>query len=68
MRCLDVVMAFPGIALAAVLVAVFGGGILPCLICASSWLPVRSPAGGKCGRTGQRDSTSTARTTSPPSG
>jgi peptide/nickel transport system permease protein len=27
MRCLDVVMAFPGIALAAVLVAVFGGGI-----------------------------------------
>jgi peptide/nickel transport system permease protein len=28
MRALDVIMAFPGIALAAVLVAVFGGGIL----------------------------------------
>ncbi|MEV7191193.1 dipeptide/oligopeptide/nickel ABC transporter permease/ATP-binding protein [Streptomyces sp. NPDC093510] len=37
MRCLDVVMAFPGIALAAVLVAVFGGG-LPVLICAIAFL------------------------------
>ncbi|WP_394434284.1 dipeptide/oligopeptide/nickel ABC transporter permease/ATP-binding protein [Streptomyces sp. SGAir0957] len=37
MRCLDVVMAFPGIALAAVLVAVFGGGI-PVLICALAFL------------------------------
>ena len=37
MRCLDVVMAFPGIALAAVLVAVFGGGI-PILICAIAFL------------------------------
>ncbi|MCX5081607.1 dipeptide/oligopeptide/nickel ABC transporter permease/ATP-binding protein [Streptomyces sp. NPDC056121] len=37
MRCLDVVMAFPGIALAAVLVAVFGGGI-PVLICAIAFL------------------------------
>ncbi|MFF1376735.1 dipeptide/oligopeptide/nickel ABC transporter permease/ATP-binding protein [Streptomyces sp. NPDC058308] len=37
MRCLDVVMAFPGIALAAVLVAVFGGGILV-LICAIAFL------------------------------
>ncbi|TGA89553.1 dipeptide/oligopeptide/nickel ABC transporter permease/ATP-binding protein [Streptomyces sp. MZ04] len=37
MRCLDVVMAFPGIALAAVLVAVFGGGIMV-LICAIAFL------------------------------
>ncbi|MER6525308.1 dipeptide/oligopeptide/nickel ABC transporter permease/ATP-binding protein [Streptomyces sp. NPDC001508] len=37
MRCLDVVMAFPGIALAAVLVAVFGGGI-SVLICAIAFL------------------------------
>ncbi|MGW1608677.1 dipeptide/oligopeptide/nickel ABC transporter permease/ATP-binding protein [Streptomyces sp. NPDC002285] len=37
MRCLDVVMAFPGIALAAVLVAVFGGGITV-LICAIALL------------------------------
>ncbi|RFU85142.1 ATP-binding cassette domain-containing protein [Streptomyces triticagri] len=39
MRCLDVVMAFPGIALAAVLVSVFGGGI-PVLICAIAFLYV----------------------------
>jgi peptide/nickel transport system permease protein len=37
MRCLDIVMAFPGIALAAVLVAVFGGGITV-LICAIAFL------------------------------
>ncbi|MFF7985903.1 dipeptide/oligopeptide/nickel ABC transporter permease/ATP-binding protein [Streptomyces sp. NPDC007901] len=37
MRCLDVVMAFPGIALAAVLVSVFGGG-LTVLICAIAFL------------------------------
>ncbi|WP_371647389.1 dipeptide/oligopeptide/nickel ABC transporter permease/ATP-binding protein [Streptomyces mirabilis] len=37
MRCLDVVMAFPGIALAAVLVAVFGDGITV-LICAIAFL------------------------------
>ncbi|MEU9291374.1 dipeptide/oligopeptide/nickel ABC transporter permease/ATP-binding protein [Streptomyces sp. NPDC048275] len=37
MRCLDMVMAFPGIALAAVLVAVFGGGITV-LICAIAFL------------------------------
>ncbi|MFC4501643.1 MULTISPECIES: dipeptide/oligopeptide/nickel ABC transporter permease/ATP-binding protein [Streptomyces] len=37
MRSLDVVMAFPGIALAAVLVAVFGGGITV-LICAIAFL------------------------------
>ncbi|WLW55111.1 dipeptide/oligopeptide/nickel ABC transporter permease/ATP-binding protein [Streptomyces sp. YU58] len=37
MRCLDVVMAFPGIALAAVLVAVFGSGITV-LICAIAFL------------------------------
>lgn len=37
MRCLDVVMAFPGVALAAVLVAVFGGGI-GVLICAIAFL------------------------------
>ncbi|MEV1019101.1 dipeptide/oligopeptide/nickel ABC transporter permease/ATP-binding protein [Streptomyces sp. NPDC050264] len=37
MRCLDIVMAFPGIALAAVLVAVFGGGV-PVLICAIAFL------------------------------
>ncbi|WP_406837199.1 dipeptide/oligopeptide/nickel ABC transporter permease/ATP-binding protein [Streptomyces sp. AHU1] len=37
MRALDVVMAFPGIALAAVLVAVFGGGITV-LICAIAFL------------------------------
>src|SRR5687767_8178831 len=27
MRCMDIVMAFPGVALAAVLISVFGGGI-----------------------------------------
>ncbi|MGW0170477.1 dipeptide/oligopeptide/nickel ABC transporter permease/ATP-binding protein [Streptomyces sp. NPDC003343] len=37
MRCLDVVMAFPGIALAAVLISVFGGGITV-LICAIAFL------------------------------
>ncbi|MWA05915.1 ATP-binding cassette domain-containing protein [Actinomadura sp. LD22] len=37
MRVLDVVMAFPGIALAAVLVAVFGGGI-PVLVLAIAFL------------------------------
>lgn len=37
MRCLDVVMAFPGIALAAVLIAVFGGEITV-LICAIAFL------------------------------
>jgi peptide/nickel transport system permease protein len=37
MRCLDIVMAFPSIALAAVLVTVFGGGI-PILICALALL------------------------------
>ncbi|MFI6348912.1 dipeptide/oligopeptide/nickel ABC transporter permease/ATP-binding protein [Streptomyces sp. NPDC050560] len=37
MRVLDVIMAFPGIALAAVLVTVFGGGI-PILICALAFL------------------------------
>ncbi|MFI7061264.1 dipeptide/oligopeptide/nickel ABC transporter permease/ATP-binding protein [Kribbella sp. NPDC050124] len=37
MRCLDVVMAFPGIALAAVLVAVFGGSI-PVLVIAIAFL------------------------------
>ncbi|MEU6219265.1 dipeptide/oligopeptide/nickel ABC transporter permease/ATP-binding protein [Streptomyces sp. NPDC047022] len=37
MRCLDIVMAFPGIALAAVLVSVFGGGITV-LICAIAFL------------------------------
>jgi peptide/nickel transport system permease protein len=37
MRCLDIVMAFPGIALAAVFVAVFGGGI-PVLIGAIAFL------------------------------
>ncbi|MEU6574072.1 dipeptide/oligopeptide/nickel ABC transporter permease/ATP-binding protein [Streptomyces sp. NPDC046805] len=37
MRCLDVVMAFPGIALAAVLVVVFGGGITV-LICAIAFV------------------------------
>ncbi|MFB9504047.1 dipeptide/oligopeptide/nickel ABC transporter permease/ATP-binding protein [Streptomyces aurantiacus] len=37
MRCLDIVMAFPGIALAAVFVAVFGGGI-PILIGAIAFL------------------------------
>ncbi|MEU2558545.1 dipeptide/oligopeptide/nickel ABC transporter permease/ATP-binding protein [Streptomyces longispororuber] len=37
MRVLDIVMAFPGIALAAVLVAVFGGGITV-LICAIAFL------------------------------
>lgn len=37
MRCLDVVMAFPGIALAAVLVSVFGGGITV-VICAIAFL------------------------------
>ncbi|AKH81570.1 ABC transporter [Streptomyces sp. CNQ-509] len=39
MRCLDIVMAFPGIALAAVLVAVFGGSI-PVLVCAIAFLYV----------------------------
>lgn len=39
MRCLDVVMAFPGIALAAVLVSVFDGGITV-LICAIAFLYV----------------------------
>ncbi|MGW5062363.1 dipeptide/oligopeptide/nickel ABC transporter permease/ATP-binding protein [Streptomyces sp. NPDC004096] len=37
MRCLDVVMAFPRIALAAVLISVFGGGITV-LICAIAFL------------------------------
>ncbi|UCM89835.1 dipeptide/oligopeptide/nickel ABC transporter permease/ATP-binding protein [Streptomyces marincola] len=37
MRVLDIVMAFPGIALAAVLISVFGGGI-PVLICAIAFL------------------------------
>ncbi|WP_433463380.1 dipeptide/oligopeptide/nickel ABC transporter permease/ATP-binding protein [Spirillospora sp. CA-128828] len=37
MRALDVIMAFPGIALAAVLVAVFGGGI-PVLVLAIAFL------------------------------
>ncbi|MFC7305636.1 dipeptide/oligopeptide/nickel ABC transporter permease/ATP-binding protein [Streptomyces monticola] len=37
MRCLDIVMAFPGIALAAVLIAVFGGSI-PVLIGAIAFL------------------------------
>ncbi|RKN08163.1 dipeptide/oligopeptide/nickel ABC transporter permease/ATP-binding protein [Streptomyces radicis] len=37
MRSLDIVMAFPGIALAAVLISVFGGGI-PVLICAIAFL------------------------------
>ncbi|WP_221357237.1 dipeptide/oligopeptide/nickel ABC transporter permease/ATP-binding protein [Streptomyces beigongshangae] len=37
MRCLDIVMAFPGIALAAVFVAVFGGGV-PVLIGAIAFL------------------------------
>jgi peptide/nickel transport system permease protein len=37
MRTLDVVMAFPGIAIAAVLVSVFGGGI-PVLVCAIAFL------------------------------
>ncbi|HEY2672030.1 MAG TPA: dipeptide/oligopeptide/nickel ABC transporter permease/ATP-binding protein [Rugosimonospora sp.] len=37
MRILDVIMAFPGIALAAVLVAVFGGSI-PVLVCAIAFL------------------------------
>ncbi|WP_461036560.1 ABC transporter permease, partial [Streptomyces mayteni] len=39
MRGLDVVMAFPGIALAAVLISVFGGGI-PVLICAIAFLNI----------------------------
>ncbi|MDT0323677.1 ABC transporter permease, partial [Streptomyces millisiae] len=39
MRGLDVIMAFPGIALAAVLIAVFGGGI-PVLICAIAFLNI----------------------------
>ncbi|MDT0443511.1 dipeptide/oligopeptide/nickel ABC transporter permease/ATP-binding protein [Streptomyces johnsoniae] len=37
MRTLDIVMAFPGVALAAVLISVFGGGI-PVLICAIAFL------------------------------
>jgi peptide/nickel transport system ATP-binding protein/peptide/nickel transport system permease protein len=37
MRCMDIVMAFPGVALAAVLISVFGGGI-PVLICAIAFL------------------------------
>ncbi|MFG6201166.1 dipeptide/oligopeptide/nickel ABC transporter permease/ATP-binding protein [Nonomuraea sp. JJY05] len=43
MRLLDVVMAFPGIALAAVLVAVFGGGI-PVLVMAMAFLYMPSVA------------------------
>ena len=43
MRMLDVVMAFPGIALAAVLVAVFGGGI-PVLVFAIAFLYMPSVA------------------------
>ncbi|GIJ61194.1 dipeptide/oligopeptide/nickel ABC transporter permease/ATP-binding protein [Virgisporangium aurantiacum] len=43
MRTLDVVMAFPGIALAAVLVAVFGGGV-PVLVCAIAFLYMPSVA------------------------
>ncbi|MDT0267717.1 dipeptide/oligopeptide/nickel ABC transporter permease/ATP-binding protein [Streptomyces sp. DSM 44915] len=37
MRTLDVVMAFPGVALAAVLISVFGGGV-PVLVCAIAFL------------------------------
>ena len=43
MRTLDVIMAFPGIALAAVLVAVFGGGI-PVLVLAIAFLYMPSMA------------------------
>ena len=43
MRTLDIVMAFPGIALAAVLVAVFGGGV-PVLVCAIAFLYMPSVA------------------------
>jgi peptide/nickel transport system permease protein len=43
MRILDVIMAFPGIALAAVLVAVFGGGI-PVLVAAIAFLNTPSVA------------------------
>ncbi|MGH3377531.1 MAG: dipeptide/oligopeptide/nickel ABC transporter permease/ATP-binding protein [Actinoallomurus sp.] len=43
MRTLDVIMAFPGIALAAVLVAVFGGGI-PVLVLAIAFLYMPSVA------------------------
>jgi peptide/nickel transport system permease protein len=43
MRCLDVIMAFPGIALAAVLVAVFGGSI-PVLVLAIAFLYTPSVA------------------------
>ena len=43
MRSLDVIMAFPGIALAAVLVAVFGGGI-PVLVLAIAFLYMPSMA------------------------
>ncbi|MEU7740073.1 dipeptide/oligopeptide/nickel ABC transporter permease/ATP-binding protein [Nonomuraea sp. NPDC049158] len=43
MRCLDVIMAFPGIALAAVLVAVFGGSI-PVLVMAMAFLYMPSVA------------------------
>jgi len=43
MRALDVVMAFPGIALAAVLVAVFGGSV-PVLVCAIAFLYMPSVA------------------------
>jgi peptide/nickel transport system permease protein len=43
MRALDVIMAFPGIALAAVLVAVFGGGI-PVLVLAIAFLYMPSVA------------------------
>jgi peptide/nickel transport system permease protein len=43
MRVLDVIMAFPGIALAAVLVAVFGGGV-PVLVCAIAFLYMPSVA------------------------
>src|ERR1700754_951459 len=43
MRVLDVIMAFPGIALAAVLVAVFGGSI-PVLVMAMAFLYMPSVA------------------------
>ncbi|RKN46726.1 dipeptide/oligopeptide/nickel ABC transporter permease/ATP-binding protein [Streptomyces hoynatensis] len=39
MRCLDIVMAFPGIAIAAVLISVFGAG-LGILICAIAFLNI----------------------------
>ena len=61
---LDVIMAFPGIALAAVLVAVFGGGI-PVLILAIGFLNMAAGRAGSCGPTCSR---STARTMWTPSG